>query len=379
MERNGNPVVLIVDDNPQNLRVCSQMLAGMGIETLIAMDGLQALDSVRSMPPDLILLDIHMPRMDGYECCRRLKADPNFSTIPVIFLSAMNDEFNKVLAFECGAIDYISKPFQIEEVKSRISTHLQIAHQRIEMLKLMNELKEKNRTIGELLQIVTHDLSNPIGVILNDVRHLKDLSDPQQAKRVKRISDSANLAHGLIDCVREWQRIESQGVKLEFSNLLSEIQRSVAVLDPRLQSKEIKLEIEIAPDLETMVEKRSFSLSVISNLLSNAIKFSHPGGKIQISAEVHAGLLQLRISDQGVGIPPSDLTKLFDAGKSQSRIGTAGEQGTGFGLSIVKRLMDAYEGSVSVNSVAEIDSPDSHGTIITLTFSRWRAGSALAH
>jgi two-component system, sensor histidine kinase and response regulator len=379
MERNGNPVVLIVDDNPQNLRVCSQMLAGMGIETLIAMDGLQALDSVRSMPPDLVLLDIHMPRMDGYECCRRLKADPNFSQIPVIFLSAMNDEFNKVLAFECGAIDYISKPFQVEEVKSRISTHLQIAHQRVEMLKMMSELQAMNRTIGELLQIVTHDLSNPIGIILNDIAHLNNLSDPQQVKRVKRIAESATLAHGLIDCVREWRRIDSQGVKLEFSNLLNEIQRAVAVLDNRLQSKEIKLEIDIAPDLETMVEKRSFSLSVISNILINAIKFSHPGGKIQISAEVHAGLLQLRISDQGVGIPQNDLNKLFDAGKSQSRIGTSGEQGTGFGLSIVKRLMDAYEGSISVNSVAEIDSPDSHGTIITLTFTRWRAGSAVAH
>ncbi|MEN9359790.1 MAG: hypothetical protein RL095_1325 [Verrucomicrobiota bacterium] len=378
MERNGNPVVLIVDDNPQNLRVCSQMLASMGIETLISMDGLQALDSVRSMPPDLILLDIHMPRMDGYECCRRLKADPASSQIPVIFLSAMNDEFNKVLAFECGAIDYISKPFQVEEVKSRISTHLQIAHQRAEMMAMMGELKEMNRTIGELLQIVTHDLSNPIGVILHDVSHLKNLEDPVLAKRVKRISDSAALAHGLIDCVREWRRIESQGVQLEFSNLLGEIQRAAAVLDSRLQAKGLKMEIDISPDLETMVEKRSFSLSVLSNILSNAIKFSHPGGLIRINAEVHAGLLQLRISDQGIGIPQPDIGKLFDASKSQSRIGTAGEQGTGFGLSIVKRLMDAYEGSVSINSVSEADSPDSHGTIVTLTFTRWRAGSAVA-
>ena len=120
--------VLVVDDNPENLRVLREMLAGQGCAIRIARDGQKALRSVETSPPDVILLDIHMPEMDGYEVCRRLKADARFRDIPVIFLSALGETFNKVAAYDCGGADYITKPFQFEEIRVRLRAHLRTRH-----------------------------------------------------------------------------------------------------------------------------------------------------------------------------------------------------------------------------------------------------------
>ncbi len=122
------PCVLIADDNPNNLMVLSVMLKGKGYEVRVAMDGVQALSSIRQLPPDLIMLDIHMPEMDGYRVCEELKKDPELKSIPVIFISALSEPFNKVQGFEKGAVDYIEKPFHLEEVEARVETQLKLRY-----------------------------------------------------------------------------------------------------------------------------------------------------------------------------------------------------------------------------------------------------------
>jgi len=140
----SSPQILIVDDTPANLKVLSTMLRGEGFKVRNALEGQSALEAVFSSPPDLILLDVMMPGLSGYEVCQRLKADPQSARIPVIFISALDDALDKVRAFQVGGVDYIAKPFQLEEVLVRVRSHLTLDRQRREIEALNTNLLVKN-------------------------------------------------------------------------------------------------------------------------------------------------------------------------------------------------------------------------------------------
>lgn len=149
--------ILVADDNPQNVQVLEAMIRDFGSRVRVAMDGEAALLSVEREVPDVILLDVHMPKADGYEVCRRLKADPRWRDIPVLFISAMNEEFNKVMAFDAGAVDYILKPIQFEELRARITVHLRLALQSTklaaqaqDMGKLLDSMQGRESRVLEL-------------------------------------------------------------------------------------------------------------------------------------------------------------------------------------------------------------------------------------
>lgn len=142
--------LLIVDDNPENLKVLGTMLRAEGYNVRAAKNGKQALTSIESSPPDLMLLDVHMPEMDGFELCRIIRANPNFNHLPIIFVSALDDSFNKLKGFEAGANDYMTKPFDVEEVKIRIKIHLKLKNSLDEIARLRAELDKKNEEIGKL-------------------------------------------------------------------------------------------------------------------------------------------------------------------------------------------------------------------------------------
>ena len=137
--RPKSAVILVVDDNPQNLQVASSMLAECGWQVRVAIDGQAALKSVEMQAPDLILLDIHMPKLNGYDVCKALKADSKTSDIPVIFATAVSEGFNKLTCFQTGAVDYITKPLQLEELRGRIGVHIEI----LELKKQVNELSKE--------------------------------------------------------------------------------------------------------------------------------------------------------------------------------------------------------------------------------------------
>ena len=147
-ERNlDGAIILVADDNPNNLQVIEAMLREFGCEVRIALDGEAAVKSALGQPPDLILLDIHMPKLDGYGACTQLKENEKTRSIPVLFASAMNDEFNKVKGFSLGAVDYITKPLQLEELRARVGVHLQISRQRDKLILQAEELKVFNNSM----------------------------------------------------------------------------------------------------------------------------------------------------------------------------------------------------------------------------------------
>jgi DNA-binding response OmpR family regulator len=149
MEQDKNEI-LIVDDNPENLRVLGTMLQAEGFRVRVAKNGKQALASIEIAEPDLLLLDIHMPEMSGFELCETLKADPHFKNLPVIFISALGDSFNKIKGFEAGAVDYMTKPFDVKEVNLRVNTHLKLRSSLIELDRLKKQLLEKDDEIKML-------------------------------------------------------------------------------------------------------------------------------------------------------------------------------------------------------------------------------------
>ena len=146
--------LLIVDDNPENLRVLGAMLQKEGYIVRAAKSGKQALASIESSEPDMLILDGHMPEMDGFQLCKALKSKPQFKNLPIIFLSALGDSYNKIKGFEVGAVDYMTKPFDIEEVKVRVRTHLKLRDTSIELLRLKAELAKKDEEIEMLKSLI---------------------------------------------------------------------------------------------------------------------------------------------------------------------------------------------------------------------------------
>ena len=142
--------ILIVDDNPENLRVLSSLLSKEGYRIRVAKDGKQALATIEESEPDLLLMDVQMPKMDGFEVCRRIKKNKKLKEFPIIFISALGDSFNKKVGFEAGAVDYVDKPIDADEVKARVKVHLELKSRLMEIEELKEEIRNKNEQIAQL-------------------------------------------------------------------------------------------------------------------------------------------------------------------------------------------------------------------------------------
>lgn len=357
--KSARPLILIVDDNPNNLNVLGNILQREECDIAVATDGPQALACVKEERPDLILLDVMMPGLDGFEVCRRLKADPATAGIPIIFLTARTESEDVVSGFKAGAVDYVTKPFNSAELLARVRTQL-------ELLRSRRALEETGRARQELLHVLCHDLANP----LNAVRGLLELAEdaPFLMEARAPMLEAAMNGLAIIDMVRAMQAMEDRPLPLRPVNLLAALNQSAAMVRLPLEKKKLRLELRVEGSLAVMAEKISLVNSVLNNLLTNAIKFSDPGGKIEVTAAAEDLKVTLRLRDHGIGMPPEILRDLFDLHKPTSRPGTAGESGTGFGMPLVKRFMEAYGGAIAVAAREAAQAPADHGTEVTLSF-----------
>lgn len=217
--------ILIVDDNPTNLGVISDYLKGFGFKILVARSGASALEKARYGQPDLILLDVMMPGIDGFETCHRLKADEVLRDIPVIFMTALVDTKDKVKGFQLGAVDYITKPFQYQEVLVRVETHLalrrmqkQLEAQSVQLQQEINERKRAEQTVCELNAAleqftctVLHALKNPLTTIGGLVGSLEQDMEAGEVERVQddiaRISDATQTMHQVLEELAAFSRV----------------------------------------------------------------------------------------------------------------------------------------------------------------------------
>ncbi len=356
-----NSKILIVDDTPKNIQVLGKTLEQKNYEIIVAQNGLQALKVVEKDFPDLILLDIMMPDMDGFETCKRLKDNPKTKEIPIIFLTAKIEIDDLVKGFDLGAVDYITKPFNSKELLRRVKTHLELKEK-------SESLERSNQNNRELIHILCHDLTNPIGFI-DGVLQLSD-QDPSIFQEMKdNLWTAVGSCINIIDQVRKMQALTEgkYALELDLIPLKQLVQESMDILMPRLMNKNLELVVDIDDNLKVLVERTSFGNSVLNNLLTNAIKFSYPDSKILVSAIQSGDQVTLSIQDFGMGIPQNLLKDLFNMNKSTTRPGTEGEKGTGFGMPLVHRFVKAYGGRIEIFSKEQSEDSQDQGTQVYIT------------
>ncbi len=358
LEKKGN--ILIVDDTVKNIQVLGAMLRKMDYMIYVAQDGFQALEIANKVTPDLILLDIMMPGLDGFETCVKLKESSTTRNIPVIFLTAKTDTKDLVRGFQVGAVDYITKPFNALELLARVETHLELKSSRETINKQSNERKE-------LLHVLCHDLMNPLAGLKSILDLSKDDTGILQRMENFMLMAVDNCIN-IIDLVREFRALDEGILELKpmLHDLKSLVQESYNILHQKIEKKRLNVEIDIDEEHEVLVEKVSFINSVLNNTLTNAIKFSFPGSIIKITSTRKDKFIELSIEDFGIGIPDNMKNNLFNVNIVTNRTGTEGERGTGFGMPLMKKFVSAYGGSVEISSKEKIDNSKDHGTKITL-------------
>lgn len=354
--------VLIVDDIAENLQVLGNILNELDIEFSYATSGKEALEAVSFNKPDLILLDVNMPEMTGFEVCEILKKDPDTRDIPVIFLTAKTEPEDVIKGLTVGGIDYVTKPFNTKELTARVNSHLElsisrriITAQKDELHKLNIQLEETIASKDKFFSIIAHDLKSPFNTLIgfSDLL-LKTFDDrePEEIKKLlKHINDSSLLGFNLLNNLLEWSRSQTGKIKYEpvlfdFAQLVDEV---IDLHSGTAEKKKIKLDGSGLAIGEVNADRKMI-YTVLRNLVSNALKFTQPGGEIRISGKDMGNEFEISVSDSGVGIPANKLDKLFSISENISTQGTDNETGTGLGLLLCKEFVEKNGGKIRVQS-----------------------------
>jgi two-component system, sensor histidine kinase and response regulator len=366
----SNTNILIVDDTPSNLRLLSSMLTQQGYEVRSAISGSVALMAVQSIQPDLILLDINMPGMNGYEVCSQLKADAATQEIPVVFLSALGEAIDKVRGFQAGGVDYITKPFQVEEVLARVENQLTLRRARVELQQAkadaicaLEREKELNRLKSEFVSMVSHDFRTPLTSIQGFAELLhtsRDRLTPEvQTRYFNKIEGAVEQMLHLLDEVLligsvEFGKLPCQPQPIDLEKFCQDVIETIQ-LDV---SGDHRLQFTLTGDCSKADLDPTLLRQILTNLLSNAIKYSPDQQPIQLIVSRQADQFKFEVRDRGMGIPSDSMQHLFDAFYRSKNVGQI--RGTGLGLAVVKRCVEAHQGTI------EIVSEEGLGTTVTI-------------
>jgi len=354
--------ILVVDDTIESLRLLADILRGEGYRVRPTDSPRLALESALNNPPELILLDVKMPVMDGFELCRRLKQDERTSDIPVIFVSALQEIRDRVRGFQVGGVDFISKPIQREEVLARVSVQLELLRMRQHLEERSRALSEANQKLKELdklksmfIATMSHELRTPLnsiisftGILLQEI--VGEVND-RQRDSLERVQRAGRHLLSLITDIIDISKIEAGRMEVyaEDFPLQELVDEALASIILEAQKKEIALVTEAAswPVLHT---DRRRLLQCLLNFLSNAVKYSEKG-PITVLISHGDEQVEITVRDMGIGISEEDMPKLFEAFErfdSHLRV-TAG--GTGLGLYLTKKIAtDLLQGKIVAES-----------------------------
>lgn len=340
--------ILIVDDNPANLGVLFNYLDDLGFNAYVAEDGISAIEQASLIAPDIILLDILMPGIDGFETCRRLKRDPALQHIPVLFMTALTSVEDKIKGFEVGGVDYITKPIQHNEVLARVNAHLTIQRLHQDLEKKNVALQAHNEELDAYARTVSHSLKNSIGAIIGYSEILnEDISLSDQAKqRLSLVIQSANDLNRITDELLLLARVKTLSVEQSPLDMAKIIDASLARLEMLLQEKQPEIFIpEVWP---TAIGYAPWIEEVWVNYLTNALKYGGDPPYIKMGVSpIDNGQVQFWIKDNGAGLSEAEQKSLFI---EFTRIRTSTTQGHGLGLSIVKQIIHKLGGQVGLQS-----------------------------
>lgn len=340
--------VLIVDDVTKNIQLVANFLKQAGYDINYAISGKTAIKHIKRENFDLILLDIMMPEMDGFEVCQKLKSDVETKEIPVIFLTAKADIDSITKAFKVGGIDYITKPFNKAELLARVKTHLKLQQQK-------RDLKELNATKDKFFSIIAHDLKSPLNQLLGLSellqKELESDKGDEVLNLVKLMGESAKTGRLLLENLLEWSRSQTGSLKfnpkvLDIEQLTNEV---IELNTNNAIQKNISIKSKVKSGIFAFADENMIK-TILRNLISNSIKFTMNGGKINLSAKKNNGLVTYSVSDSGIGIAANDIKKLFRIDVNPNSIGKSAEKGTGLGLILCKEFIQMNGGEVWVES-----------------------------
>jgi two-component system, sensor histidine kinase and response regulator len=342
--------LLIVDDAPDNLRLLVDLLSRHSYQVRPVTSGEAALRAVRARCPDLVLLDVTMLGMDGYEVCRRLKVNPRTRDVPVIFLSAVEDTAGKIAAFRAGGVDYVTKPFQPEEVLARVSLHLELSRNRAALARSYQQLHELERARDAFIHMVAHDLRSPlwaVEVALTSVCAALGGRDANVRRLLTDARTSARTALDMVTTMLELSRLQ-QGrlpVRREPVEVVALVRAVVAGMTPMAGRRTLA----VSGDADAKVSADVALLRrVVENLLSNAIKFTEDGGRVEFDVRVTGEGVTVACRDDGIGLRPEDQENIFTSFMPEP----SAEPGRGFGigLALVQAAVAAHGGRVTLRS-----------------------------
>jgi signal transduction histidine kinase len=344
--------VLIVDDAIDTLRLLSDLLSEQGYEVRAFANGRQALQAVESDPPDLVLLDISLPEFDGYEVCRRLRASERAKDVPVIFLTASTETADKVRAFEAGGVDYVTKPFQVEELLARVRTHVKLRRTQEELAENYTRLRALERLRDDVVHMVIHDLRSPLTALLIELRIvLRKPADALSADiraGLRSALESAEAIKIMANDVLDVSRLEERRMPIEWAVWdLNQITREVcSVL--RTTDSGRAVDIDSAGAVEVTCDG-ALVRRVIENLVRNAIRYSPADSLVRISITFSDSRVRVAVCDQGPDVPPEARETIFEKfGTLEAKQRTY--RSVGLGLAFCKLAIQAHGGTVGVDS-----------------------------
>ncbi|GAB4280074.1 MAG: hypothetical protein Fur0025_07720 [Oscillatoriaceae cyanobacterium] len=387
--------ILIVDDEPNNLRVLLNCLIANGYDARGVLNGEMGLKAALSEPPDLVLLDIMMPHMDGYQVCHEFKNIANLKDIPIIFISAKYDSLDKVKAFRSGGVDYIPKPFQIEEVLARIENHLrlrqlqqELAEQNLllqaeisqrkaaeqalqaqnaqlqreirereraeaELAKLNDDLARSNSELAQFVSIASHDLRSPLTTVkgygqLFKMRHAQSL-EAEGKRYIDRILDGCDRMLNLIDDLLQYSRLGKGGEQFSPVSTAEAVEEACQNLSLEINSNHAEI---ICRDLPVVTADFSQLRQLFQNLIGNAIKYrGEANPRVEVTAIADTEQYLFAIKDNGIGMEPESFPKIFQMFKRLH--GPSEYPGTGIGLAICQKIVQLHGGRLWVESAPD--------------------------
>ena len=353
MKQVSQSSVLVVDDTPANLEILTQMLKDRGHRPRPVPSGALALRAAEHEAPDLVLMDINMPEMDGFETCLRLKANETLAKVPVLFISARSDTFDKIQAFRSGGVDYITKPFDLDEVTARVETHLELARLQRELNEQYDELKKLERLRDNLVHMVVHDMRSPLSVIkmaLTVLReNTRDLLDMESQLDLEAACSCSDKILVMVNNLLDLSRLESGSMPVNYgqvsvNELVQETVDSLkAITADHVFSVEYTSEGSVVNCDYGLIQR------VLVNLINNAIKFTPDKRKITVICATEEEAVRICVDDEGWGISREFHEQIFEKFGQVSDTGQK-QPSTGLGLTYCKLAVESHGGQIGLES-----------------------------
>lgn len=356
--RSAQSTIMIVDDTPANLKLLEYILrqkAGYRVQAFRR--GRKALEAALRNPPDLILLDIAMPEMDGFEVCKRLKAAESLKDIPVIFISALSETASKLNSFALGGVDYVSKPFHVEEVLARVHTHLELVHREKTLKANYAELEKLERHRDGLIHLIVHDMQTPLMIIRGNLElaKLEPLPEPAEQRIGDALAETETILE-MISSLLDIGKMESGMIATDVQpvNLDSLAGKVIQTVKPLQGKRTLLLNDSDKTAHFTRCDARLIR-RVLLNFITNAIKFTDDeDGYIGIDIQnTPSGKVRVAVTDNGPGIPENALDKIFEKFYQVTAKQLRHHRSTGLGLTFCKLAVEVHGGQIGVDSREE--------------------------